>query len=106
MSDGILGIINTSMKLVPGDVVRFVTENDDGIFASTFSDCIILNIKDTPNGKTYDLVRPHACVRKIGSVPGTPYIAFEPLNDVPQANLEKSCRVVLSSRGNVMNHLL
>ena len=106
MSDGILAPIDESTKLVPGDVVRFVTENDDGVFASTFSDCIITHVKvSLSDGKTYDMVRPHACVRQIG-ISSTPFIALEQLNDVPQANLEKSCHVVMSSRGKVMNHLL
>lgn len=109
MSDGKLTAINTDSQLKVGDIVRMVTVENNGVFASSFSDCIISNIKLTIEGRVYQLKRPYVHLRQIKSlfgVYGVPMLNYETIDEVSHSNLVNNFRLVLSDRDQTINCLL
>lgn len=102
--DGILGTIESDTTIKIGDVLRLVDVDRDTqeVSASIFSDCIVTKVTMRGSEPHYTLVRPLAMVRSIG-ISHTPYVAMEPINEVPHSRLRIGFRQVLSSRGVPMN---
>ena len=112
MSDGKLGIINSQTQLNVGDVVRMVSVDDNGeVYASSFSDCIVMNINVPKDGTStnYRLARPYAHLHQWKGpvdICRMPMMGHEPINGVPHRSLMANFRLVLSDRGNAMNCLI